>query len=67
MKRDQFLRRLRSYAKAHELTLSVDRKRGKGSHIRVFLGDRFTFVPDPVRPGMLRAVLRQLGVDEREF
>ena len=39
--------------------------RGKGGHVMVVLGGRTTFLPTgsgDVRPGTLRAILRDLGV-----
>jgi len=45
-------------------------ERGKGSHRTVYLGDRFAVLKDPrkeIGRGLLRAMCRQLGIDERDL
>lgn len=43
-------------------TLEIREARGKGSHIRVILGDRFSTIPAKIKPGTRRAILKQLGL-----
>jgi mRNA interferase HicA len=38
MKGAEFIQRVQRYAKAHELACNVDQKRGKGSHVTLYLG-----------------------------
>jgi mRNA interferase HicA len=43
----------------------VDQKRGRGSHVTLYLGDRLTIVRNPKdepKAGTLHAMLKQLGL-----
>jgi predicted RNA binding protein YcfA (HicA-like mRNA interferase family) len=41
---------------------------GKGSHGRLWVGERFTWVPrSELGPGLLRAMLNQLQIAKEEF
>jgi hypothetical protein len=63
MRRDAFLRTLRSYAKANKLAWSWDPARGKGGHGTVTVGEAFTTVPSgEIKPGLKFAILKQLGL-----
>lgn len=66
----EFLRRLHAYARARKIEFRVVRNRGKGGHQMVHLGGRKTTVPAPnkvLKRGTLRAILAQLGVDDRRL
>ena len=64
----EFLSRLRRYARKRGVPVVVQPDRGKGSHARVWLGDRATTLSKgELQPGKLRAMLRQLGIDKVEF
>jgi predicted RNA binding protein YcfA (HicA-like mRNA interferase family) len=45
----------------------VDKSKGKGSHARVKYGTRVSTVPRNIGPGLRRAILKQLGIDPRDF
>ena len=61
--RDQLIRTLRAYGRKNSLTVEFDASRGKGGHGRLTDGSRFTTVPSgEIKPGLLRAILRQLGI-----
>jgi mRNA interferase HicA len=65
MRGAEFIQRVRRYAKAHGLACHVDQKRGKGSHVTLYLGERLTIVRNPkdeLKAGTLHAMLRQLGL-----
>ena len=64
----EFVRRARRYARRNGLEWRFDPARGKGSHGRFYLGNRDTTVQhgEISRP-MLFAMLRQLGINNREF
>jgi len=50
--------------------VSFEVERGKGSHGTVRFGDRYTVMKDrrkEIRPGLLHAMLRQLGLTERDL
>ncbi len=68
MNGDQFIRRTRKWAKAHELDERVDPSRGKGGHVTQWIGDRFTVVKTgEIGAGLLAAMLKQLGIPKDEF
>lgn len=68
MDRDEFLKRLKRFAKKHRIDCDFDPKRGVGSHGTVFLGDRKTIVPHgELAPGTLAAILRQLGITKNDL
>lgn len=70
MNGNEFLRRLRKYAKAHGLELRLDAVRGKGSHGALHLGSNRTTLKDRTKEigkGLLRAMLDDLGVDPDKF
>ena len=64
----EFIRRARSYARKTAQEFRFDPARGKGSHGRLYIGSRFTTVKQgELSKGILAAMLRQLGIDRREF
>jgi mRNA interferase HicA len=70
MKGSEFIRKIKKLAKAQNVFARVDKKRGKGSHITLYFGDRFTIVRNPkdeLKTGTLKAMLNQLGITEDEL
>ncbi|WP_419854475.1 type II toxin-antitoxin system HicA family toxin [Candidatus Poriferisodalis sp.] len=64
----EFLRRLRRYARRRGLQVEYLPDRGKGSHAMIRLGVRTTSVPrGELGPGLLRTMLRDLDIDKKEF
>ena len=64
----EFLRRARRYARRHRLTFRFDPTRGKGSHGMARLEGRTTAIPHgEIAPGTLSSILRDLGINRREF
>jgi predicted RNA binding protein YcfA (HicA-like mRNA interferase family) len=52
------------------VSVSFDRSRGKGSHGRLYYGDRFTTLKDrkkEIGPGLLKAMLDQLGLTKADL
>ncbi len=65
MTREQFLRRLRRYCRKHGLALSVEKSRGKGSHVTVEVVDHRTIVKDgDLSPVYIKLVVRQLRLPD---
>jgi mRNA interferase HicA len=65
MKGNEFIKRVRILAKAHNLVCLVDEARGKGSHVSLYYGDKLTIVRNPkdeLHTGTLHAILKQLGI-----
>jgi mRNA interferase HicA len=66
----ELLRRLRRLAREKSLPFDYEARHGKGSHGRVFLGDRLTTLKDPkkeIGPGLLSDMLRQLGITKDDL
>lgn len=64
----EFLRRARRYAKRTGQPVRFVPGRGKGSHGRLWVGKRFTWVPrSELGPGLLRAMPNQLQIAKEEF
>ena len=68
MNRNEFLRQALRYARRNGLEYYYYPDRGKGSHGRLYIGERFTTVQNGeiTRP-MLATMLRQLGINRRDF
>jgi len=61
----EFLRRIRKVARGHGIAVRFDVRPGKGSHGRLYYGDRFTTVKDrkkEIGPGLLQKMLADLGL-----
>jgi hypothetical protein len=68
VKSKAFIRRVRRYARCHDLVFHYDARKGKGSHGRLFLGVRLTTVKHgTISPGLARKMLKDLGIDYKEF
>jgi mRNA interferase HicA len=70
MRGNEFVKRVKKLAKTNGLEARVDQKRGKGSHVTLYYGDKFTIVrnlKDELKTGTLKAMLKQLGIKEDEI
>lgn len=70
MRGNEFIKRVQQLAKARGVASRVDAKRGKGSHITLYFGANFTVVRNPkdeLKPGTFHAMLKQLGIDQRDL
>ena len=64
----EFIRRARGYARRNRLEFDFDPSHGKGSHGTLTIGNRITRVQHGEIPRRtFFAMLRQLGIDNREF
>ena len=62
-KRDGFLADLRDEARDKGLIFEVSKRRGKGSHALVRVGDRVTTIPDQeIDPKTARKIRKSLGL-----
>ena len=62
----EFIERVSEVAHSRGVSVRLDSKRGKGSHITLYYGSRKTTVKDrrkEISPGLLAAMVRQLGLD----
>ncbi len=70
MKGREFIERISEIGRERGVPVRIDTKRGKGSHVTLYYGSRFTIVKDrrkDIGPGLLSSMIRQLGLDRRDF
>lgn len=70
MRGNEFIRRVRRYAKRSGVAFEWRPDRGKGSHGLLILGDARTVVRNPkdeLKTGTYHAMLKQLGLTEQEI
>jgi hypothetical protein len=68
MKRDRLIKRIRRWTRENEVSFEVDEIAGKGSHIRVFVGNKSTIVKHgELPPVYVDLVLKQLGIPKDEI
>ena len=68
MNRREFIHRKRRYARRHGLYFAFNPVEGKGSHGKIYVGDRVTTVPHgDIGVGLLASMLRGLNINRREF
>jgi len=70
MRGNEFIRRVQKYARANGLNCEWRADRGKGSHGLLILGNRRTVVRNPkdeLKTGTHHAMLKQLGLSERDI
>jgi predicted RNA binding protein YcfA (HicA-like mRNA interferase family) len=65
MRGHEFERKVRKLGRRRGIAVVFDQSFGKGSHARLYFGDRFTTLKDrskEIGPGLLKAMLDQLGL-----
>jgi mRNA interferase HicA len=70
MKGSEFIRKAQMLAKVRGLPWRLDAKRGKGSHVTLYFGERITVVRNPkdeLKTGTLHAMCKQLGIGKDEL
>ncbi len=70
MKGADFIRAIRKIGKARNVPVVFEPRHGKGSHGRLYYGDRFTTVKDrrkEIGEGLLNAMLAQLGLSKQDL
>ena len=66
----EFEGKIRRLGRNRRVVVSFDRGPGKGSHGRLYYGDRFTTPKDrqkEIGPGLLSAMLQQLGLTRKDL
>ncbi len=66
----EFIRRVRRVAKARNAAIRFEARQGKGSHGRLYYGERFTTVKDrkkEIGPGLLQKMLADLGLSRNDL
>jgi mRNA interferase HicA len=66
----EFERRVRKAGRRFDVPVIFDAGHGKGSHGRLYVGERFTTLKDrrkEIGPGLLKAMLDQLGLTKDDI
>jgi mRNA interferase HicA len=66
----ELVKALQKLSKARKQVLRIENKRGKGSHVTLYLGGQYAVIPDlkkELKTGTLNAILKQLGVEKGEL
>jgi mRNA interferase HicA len=66
----EFQRRIRRLGRKRGILVLFDAGHGKGSHGRLYFGNRFTTLKDrrkEIGPGLLKAMLDQLGLVRQDL
>lgn len=70
MRGNEFIKRIKRLARDQGVKSRVDKKRGKGSHVTLYYGNRKTIVRNPkdeLKTGTLAAMLQQLGLSRGDI
>ena len=70
MKGSEFLKKIKKLGREQGVDVRLESRRGKGSHSTLFYGERFTIIrnlKDELKTGTYQAMLKQLGVDEKDI
>ena len=66
----EFLNKVKRLGKRRGIEVRFESRHGKGSHGRLWYGDRFTTLKDrraEIGKGLLHAMLAQLGLDQDDI
>lgn len=67
MNREKLIKALKKYCKKNDIYFDVDKKRGKGSHYWVYVGDKQTTIQMELTPLKIENILKQLGIDPAQI
>ena len=70
MNGNEFERKIKKVGRKRGIAVSFDGSHGKGSHGRLYYGNRFTTLKDrrkQIGPGLLSAMLSQLGLTKADL
>jgi hypothetical protein len=70
MNGNEFERKLRKLGRKRGIAITFDSGPGKGSHGRLYYGERFTTLKDrkkEIGPGLLNAMLNRLGLTKADL
>jgi mRNA interferase HicA len=66
----ELIKQLQKLSKERKVSVRVESKRGKGSHVTLYFGANFAVIPDlkkELKTGTLNAILNQLGLDKGDI
>lgn len=65
----ELVRKVRKLGRSRNVPVRLDKRRGKGSHGRLYYGDKFTTIKDrkkEIGDGLLAAMVAQLGLPKED-
>lgn len=66
----ELLKKLKKLSGKLGVEMRIETKRGKGSHVTLYVDERYAIVPDlkkELKMGTLKAILKQIGVQQEEL
>jgi mRNA interferase HicA len=66
----EFIKKIRKAAKAKGLEIRIEQHRGKGSHVTLYIGTKFTVMKDrkkEIGTGLRDAMIKQLGFTKEDI
>jgi len=66
----EFIKKIRKFARKRRVPTKVVSTRGKGSHVTLYYGNKFTIVKDrkkEIGEGLLNKMLQQLGLKKDDL
>jgi len=70
MKGHEFENKIKRVGRKRDVSVHFEKGRGKGSHGRLYYGQKFTTLKDrkkEIGPGLLLAMLEQLGLTKQDL
>jgi mRNA interferase HicA len=67
---NEFVKKLKKLARERGVECKIDQKRGKGTHVTLYFGNKFTILRNPkdeLKKGTLKAMLNQLGLNQNDL
>ncbi len=66
----ELLKKLKKLSGKLGVEMRIETKRGKGSHVTLYFDERYAIIPDlkkELKMGTLKAILKQIGVQQEEL
>lgn len=70
MNGNELIKKIRKLGKERDLTVRIDKKRGRGSHFTLYFGNKRTIMKDRTKeigPGLLKKILDNLGLKRNDI
>lgn len=70
MRGNELIKKVEMLGRERGVRVYVDKKRGKGSHQTLYFGERKTIIRNPkdeLKTGTYHAMLKQLGISEKDL
>ena len=67
---NEFIRKIKAYGRKHDVAVTLNASRGKGSHKTLYFGSAFTIVRNPkdeLKTGTFHGMCSQLGIKPNDL